>query len=845
MFRREHLGLQAARTSAQFNSLDKQTQHILSAILQIHDNIGSKVSQQINKEITGITITLSQILSRLGPTSQEPHKLHLQNRHAILDAICNREDIPHPKAQEVIAGIELLNVSEFSEQRLRNKVQTTILEYLKYEEMTNRFEDVTEAHPETFEWAFSAPAEEQSWSDLSRWLKEGDGVYWVSGKAGSGKSTFMKHLVDDEQKRLHKLLRIWARDSPLCIATFFFWNGGTSLQKSQSGFLRALLFQILNEYREQYPELIPFVFPMEWLTLYSREIAWSNGEHEWTLSFPIIWKVAHLKKVLRSVSNQTIMPLKICFVIDGLDEFDADDDEYEALGAFFQDITSSKNVKVCLSSRPWVVFEDLFSGSPNLKLQNLIYRDIEKYIHDKFYQNNAFQKLISRDSAAARGLLAEIVEKADGVFLWVKLVVRTLLNGLRNRDDLSDLWEQLRRLPRELKPLYNHLFGLIEPYERWASQAIQILRCNRDLCNAPSDRFKLNQSVGPITISEFLFAMSVNLPISSIDNMTRREFQLKCEDMKLRLTARCAGFLEVSSVPGTSVMGPTSLINYFHRTAKDFLESDEIWAKLISETEGTDFDSSVALMRSYLWYIKTQIVFSAELAENFIYKDVEAAPQAVAFMACAVRADPHVPSRGMQTNLIDQLNDLICNYDKGGNWLYSLVPHLQGRCTLLEISTLLGLKGYLRDKFTNLHESQLKSTATSLLRFVLSNVTVSNFLFRDVEILSLLLESVSNGGSSYREISNTLQAAQHRLLQFRKCSGDLFQSELHCIQSLESRIEEFLHPMQSSLGPQSSPTKRQAEEIEDIDSVALHSKTRKRLDNGPWQEIPDQTRLLR
>jgi hypothetical protein len=197
MFRREHLGLQAARTSARFNSLDKQTQHILSAILQIHDNIGSKVSQQINKEITGITITLSQILSRLGPTSQEPHKLHLQNRHAILDAICNREDIPHPKAQEVIAGIELLNVSEFSEQRLRNKVQTTILEYLKYEEMTNRFEDVTEAHPETFEWAFSAPAEEQSWSDLSRWLKEGDGVYWVSGKAGSGKSTFMKHLVDD------------------------------------------------------------------------------------------------------------------------------------------------------------------------------------------------------------------------------------------------------------------------------------------------------------------------------------------------------------------------------------------------------------------------------------------------------------------------------------------------------------------------------------------------------------------------------------------------------------------------------------------------------------------------
>lgn len=200
--------------------------------------------------MTGITITLSQILSSLDTTAQVFDKSRLQTRHAVLDAMCERNNVPRDESQEIITGIELLSISQSSEQQLRNKVQAEILESLKYEEMTTRFEDVNEAHPETFEWACTAPADEQSWSDLSSWLKEGYGVYWVNGKAGSGKSTFLKHLIDDEQKRLQNLLQIWTRDSPLCISSFFFWNSGTSLQNAQAGLLRALLFQVLSKLRE-------------------------------------------------------------------------------------------------------------------------------------------------------------------------------------------------------------------------------------------------------------------------------------------------------------------------------------------------------------------------------------------------------------------------------------------------------------------------------------------------------------------------------------------------------------------------------------------------------------------
>jgi hypothetical protein len=44
-------------------------------------------------------------------------------------------------------------------------------------------------------------------------------------------------------------------------------------------------------------------------------------------------------------------------MINGLDEFDGD---HEELANLFKEITNYPNVKVCLLSRPWVVFEDIF-----------------------------------------------------------------------------------------------------------------------------------------------------------------------------------------------------------------------------------------------------------------------------------------------------------------------------------------------------------------------------------------------------------------------------------------------------------------------------------------------------
>lgn len=110
-----------------------------------------------------------------------------------------------------------------------------------------------------------------------------------------------------------------------------------------------------------------------------------------------------------------------------------------------------------------VVFSDSFKNCPFLKLQDLTRPDITSYVNGKFAKSEAFGTVRTRPSEANDELLTEIIEKADGVFLWVQIVVASLLKGIRNRDDIGILKQRFLSMTREIEPLYRHLLGLTEP----------------------------------------------------------------------------------------------------------------------------------------------------------------------------------------------------------------------------------------------------------------------------------------------------------------------------------------------------------------------------------------------
>jgi hypothetical protein len=192
--------------------------------------------------------SILELVRRIGAVNAAEHR---KTRAMIVNRPHSDPKQPPDSVAVITAEVELLSVSDDQELRLQNNVQEEIIRSLAYPEMTFRYERIVEAYPATFEWVFRDPTADQlPWSNFSRWLETGNGVYWINGKAGSGKSTLMKHIFDSQRTR--KDLATWANtsetddDSPLCFATLFFWNSGTIEQKSQMGLLRSLLYQVLR-----------------------------------------------------------------------------------------------------------------------------------------------------------------------------------------------------------------------------------------------------------------------------------------------------------------------------------------------------------------------------------------------------------------------------------------------------------------------------------------------------------------------------------------------------------------------------------------------------------------------
>lgn len=74
------------------------------------------------------------------------------------------------------------------------------------------------------------------------WLRYGNGLYRISGKAGSGKSTLMKLL--SQHGRTHAELCHLAEQKRPVQVKFYFWSSGDRLQRSLEGTL--LFYSIRN-----------------------------------------------------------------------------------------------------------------------------------------------------------------------------------------------------------------------------------------------------------------------------------------------------------------------------------------------------------------------------------------------------------------------------------------------------------------------------------------------------------------------------------------------------------------------------------------------------------------------
>ncbi|KAM0354370.1 hypothetical protein ACHAPU_001414 [Fusarium lateritium] len=480
-----------------------------------------------------------------------------------------------------------------------------ILESLAYKSMHDRESQVTEAHAKTLDWIFDNSPIEQSLRQRFResftaWLSgtELGPIYWITGKPGSGKSTLVRFLSSNPVATYY--LREWAGKKPVSTAGFFFWTSGSRQQRSQTGLQRYLLHQLLSSD----PDLVEKTFPSLWNQL--RQMTTKER-----VNFALDWAVEDLQAAFHALLEAALPKTSICLFIDGLDEFDGD---HRKIIDFFKSLTlkhDGKSLKLCLSSRPWDVFEKAFGTSvPNTKLQDLSYEDMYCYARDTLNTNAQLRRLIRHNQDATHSLITSVVNQADGVFLWVRLAVERMLVTFKRTGEFGILGVTLESLPTELDDLFEKLlFTDQTPSEVIQTATLFQLLHARELV---ADFIK-DESSNSLTIWEIAFALFHHDDALAFDREVREataeEIQSRCEATIRHIKTRFAGLLNVH-VGGrmgnirTSVAAlvTTSKVIYIHRTVRDWLM--ESGGQRLASLQSPDFDPHLRLLRSYVLRLK-------------------------------------------------------------------------------------------------------------------------------------------------------------------------------------------------------------------------------------------------
>ncbi|PGH12448.1 hypothetical protein AJ79_04284 [Helicocarpus griseus UAMH5409] len=472
-----------------------------------------------------------------------------------------------------------------------------ILRSLAFGTMYQRFDQVDDAHLESFHWIFEEKIEdalkhERKMPSFINWLAKEGGIFHIAGKLGSGKSTLMKYLCEHEKAK--KTLNGWSQqdEKELIFAQFFFWRAGDNDQKSISGLLRSLLHDVL----ERCPDLILSVFPEQWqyLTLL-----------DWRIQPDLHLRTKEIRAAFDRLihSPQLYKNHKLCFFIDGLDEYEETrQEDYRDMAEMILNWVkiAPNDVKLCVSSRELEDFETSFREDRRLRIHELTRNDMKNYALDRLRKYDVTNGPHATMDENKVELVDSILDLADGVFLWVALVLRSLREKLKYERQFCSLLRHIENMPKDMEPLFRHLLESIEqsdPGGAYRTFAMVL---------------KLNEYKKKLPLLAYSFLADYeNNPAFAMDNRVKNDVS-KTDRVSMalaRLRSQCKGLLEVPARevphdPYQPVNDPTERILVAHRSIFDFMNNETFQSNINRYCKG--FDVNDAICQTYLAYFKIE-----------------------------------------------------------------------------------------------------------------------------------------------------------------------------------------------------------------------------------------------
>lgn len=244
----------------------------------------------------------------------------------------------------------------------------------------------------------------------------------------------MKHLRGSDKTL--DILKEWAQGLPLILVSHYFWISGSPLQRSISGLYRSIIFQILSQH--------PVLFDNIQACKDRRTTARS-------------WTIAELEETMGEIgvaATSMLRPeFKICIFIDGLDEYN-DDEHHSDIVSAVENLSIYENIKILVSSRPWSEFENAFGNNREIgtiRMEDFTIPDMRTFTMLKFRRGSReFRELQKQDVDRANEIVDCISKRAEGVWIWLYLVVHDLVRDLQICEiTIDDILHQIEQTPKD------------------------------------------------------------------------------------------------------------------------------------------------------------------------------------------------------------------------------------------------------------------------------------------------------------------------------------------------------------------------------------------------------------
>ncbi|KAK8068564.1 hypothetical protein PG996_007676 [Apiospora saccharicola] len=545
-----------------------------------------------------------------------------------------------------------------------------VLKALRFNIMDAREEVIDPAFNQTCDWLLALDTEADAPAKrLKSWLSsESQPIFWISGKAGSGKSTLMKFLSKNIQQLDHPFI-----NSSTIFASFYFYNEKDKrfeLQMSREGMMRSIIHQCLEQepawIRDVLPELFnegsPYqmdpgahlgtkVSNWDWLSRAFANLVHAAGRNQRKILLLVDGLDEY--RILHRTADYKQKDLDLLYADDNRDEQWGDSkwirDSHEDLINILEAFQDNTFVKACVSSRELSIFESRFSDYPRICVQDHTANGIVHYCKMNLVQGKT--QLPNADT-----LSNAVVRNAQGVFLWVKLVVGLILQHNEDGDNAHKLMGLVNSLPRRIGGeggLYWHMIQHI-PRDKLqqASTMLYIMAEIEDqpeliqlLCAAQAISTQ-GSLLTPPSLSE-LQTLRENVTLV----MTTPDYQISqaqpaLQRLRRQLQSHCLGLLE-TKVNGSNhadywalprskmqiVDHPISQIkscrvSFTHSTVRDFLSQRYAREKL----KRGAFNAQLTLLNGALlafredsclvarWFLST---YQRDIFWHFLYDNIE------------------------------------------------------------------------------------------------------------------------------------------------------------------------------------------------------------------------------